>query len=275
MPERAEEGLGRLRAPGRVDLQTPSAELFPAPAVVRGGLPDARFERGRGAVAAVGRVGSRWERSGRDLRHEDAERVQVGRRAEFPAGDLLRCHVCRGADRTVPGRRPRQPVHRPRDAEIRDHGPFAPTMHRYQHDVAWLEVTVEDSLPVRRRHPGGDLRDQLSRDRLVKRTVPAQTFGKRLALEQLHAQEQRRLSRAPEMEFEHAADVGVRDPPGEEDLPPESLQPSLGRPGLQTHRLHCDARPERDVDRLVDLPHAATTEHPDDAEPRLQHRAGR
>ena len=67
--------------------------------------------------------------------------------------------------------------------------------------------------------PEAILRDQLSGDRLGKRTVPAQTLGKRLALEQLHAQEQRRLSRAPEMEFEHAADVGVRDLPGEEDSP--------------------------------------------------------
>ena len=140
-------------------------------------------------------------------------------------------------------------------------------MNRHEHHVARLEIAVEHSLLVGSGQTCGDLREQLRRSGLGDRSFPPQPLGERLSLEQLHAQEQRRLIRSPDVQLEDPADVRVSDPPGQEDLSPEPLQATLGRALIESHRLQRDARSERHVDGLVDLAHAAPAEHPDDPEP--------
>jgi len=104
-----------------------------------------------------------------------------------------------------------------RETEVDDHRALARAgaVRAQQHVVA-LEVAVDDASLVGRGQPGDQLLDD--RPRALGRELAGapQPRLQRLALEQLHGQEHRRVvAAAVEADVEHAAHVGVRHAAGE------------------------------------------------------------
>ena len=93
---------------------------------------------------------------GEHLVEDHAQRVQVARRADPPAGRLLGGHVPRAAQ-DVPGLGDGGGLGCPGDAEVRDLRVSGPR----EEDVAGLDVAVDDAPPVGRlqrlRHLDGQL----------------------------------------------------------------------------------------------------------------------
>ena len=126
-----------------------------------------------------------------DFVQQAPEAEHIGPRVERFTAHLLRRHVGHGAgDDAGLGENGRGPglavsgQRQLRQAEV-EH------LHlraRRQHDVVWLDVAVDDPLPVRFRKRGRDLADDGERGLEVER-LALQPGGQRLALDVLHGDE--------------------------------------------------------------------------------------
>ncbi len=210
------------------------------------------------------------------------EGVDVGAVIDRLGPCLLRCHVLDRADngaddRVLLGQQQPQVLvrGRRRDGELRAGGRSRnPEVHDQglaglgDHDVGGLQVAMDDTCLVRGGQPRRDLacdrrdpgRGQLSLRLEDRRQIVPLEVRHRDVLDAVH------LSHVVD-----ADDVPVRDFPGEQQF---LLEPSLeGACGLRiggnlrAHRLERDCDPQILVECLVDGPHAAGTEKPQDAVP--------
>ena len=207
-----------------------------------------------------------------DLVQRRAERVDVGARVEHAAGDLLRRHVARRAERVARLREPeRIGVERPREAEVEDHR----LARARDHDVAGLDVAVQHARLVRRVERARRLLEELDR-RPGRRHPRGATIARgrdpareRLAVDVPHRDVGHAVFLA---RVEDRADARVIDPRGHLGLTPEALEQIVGERRDRRQDLERDLAIELRVDREVDHALAAAAELAHEAvspEPRL------
>ena len=191
---------------------------------------------GRGATAAVERDLSREQ-----LEEDHPERIDVATRVEWPAHDLLRAHVGGGADDGVAARdRGLRRLlllgrgYRLCDPEIHQADPFLGV----DHDVARLEVAVEDARLVDGPQAGGRLESHAIGQVYRERRLLPEHLAEVLPSDQLHRAIQDALILAV---FVDGADVLVPDLAGQRDLVVEA--PYCARVRLEAQHLegHGDA----------------------------------
>lgn len=200
-----------------------------------------------------GRVRAERRLAGQQLVDDTAEGVHVrrgiGRAAESPLGGQVQTR----AD-DVPGRRQRRRgiVDELGDAEV-------PDLHRpvgVQHQVAGLDVAVDDALPVRRGQTGGGLARDVGDLLGVDRLLGLQQVPEAPALDQFHHQVEAVL---PGTEVEHRHQVGVAQTRGRLRLQAEAR----GRRGVglvAQQQLHRHGPPQDFVRGAPHLTHTATAD---------------
>ena len=221
------DGAGVLGAVARVLLQAPLDEVGDA-------VRHRRRQRRRLVVQVLpGDVGRRraveGASPGQALVGDDAEGVDVGRRADGPAGRLLGRQVGGGAHDE-----PRRLVVRAR--ALREPGdPEVGDLHRAvvaHHEVAGLDVAVDDAHRVRGLQRVGGLRDDVEGAVDGQGALAGQLGRQRLAVDQLHDQPGAdavgRLA-----EVVHRGDAGVLQRARVPGLGAEPLARALVRPRPQ------------------------------------------
>ena len=220
-----------------------------------GELGDAAGEVRRSAAGARGAGAHRGvgegKLAGEHLVGDDAQCVDVRRRSEWRARGLFRGHVRGRADvASGAGERALSLAHGAGHAEVGDHDPGAAVRPGDEEHVAALEVAVEHAVRVGGAERGGHLAEE--RLGLLGAEAPAagEGGGERLAVEQLHHQEEQlaELAGVGE-ELVDAADVGVGDRASEEHLAPDALRGRRARrrggPSPRHGRGACGPRPRR------------------------------
>ena len=184
-------------------------------------------------------VGTKWPDTRHHLVHHDAERVLIGGRSRRVSLDLFRRHVRRRSGaRCRKGCRACLTVAdgpRPGEAEVRHHRAHLAARTRHEHDVAALEVAVQDPCLMRCGQSRCELFDDGQRLGCGEPSVAVQPFRERLPFQQLHRHERDIRARRggsgvigwPMAEdVEHATDVRMRDPSRELNLVLESARAS-------------------------------------------------
>ena len=197
---------------------------------------------------------------GRELVDDDPEREQIAPRVHGLTDQLLRRHVGQRADQ-LPGRRNRlgdggrvrQVVAWARRRELREpeveH--LEPALARH-HDVAGLQVAVDNALVVRGRERVGE------RDREVQQPGERQSArrherGERLALDQLHGEEADAAGFLDRVERHDVPVVQRGDGPR---LALEALEQVGPRGQVRGQQLHRHVAAETGVAGAIDLAHA-------------------
>ena len=175
----------------------------------------------------------------RHLVEHGAEGEQVAARVGRLPLELLRCHVLHRPDHRPfggqragvrrCGREAGDPRRRfrvsPRQPEVEELGAGAG-----QHDVAGLEVAVDDPLPVRRVERAGDL-DRVAQHLLRREGPFSQAIGQRLAIQELHHQVINAVLLA---DIEEATDVRMGKARDNARFPLEPLPPcGILRDGIE------------------------------------------
>ena len=198
-----------------------------------------------------------------DLVQRGAERVDVGARVEHAAGNLLRRHVARGAERIARLREPKRiGVESPREAEVEDHR----LARARDHDVAGLDIAVQHSRLVRGVERARRLLDELDGgpDRRHPRGAPV-ARGRDPARERLAVDVSHRDVRDAVLlaRIEDGADPLVIDARRHLRLAPEAFEQIVGEHGDRGQDLERDLAVELRVDGEVDhaLPAAAELAH--------------
>ncbi len=261
--QRARERVGVGEAPGRVLLQAAGDDVVEIGresrahrARARRLLVGDRVQQHRGLVAG--------ERAapGAHLEQDRPERVQIGARVDPRALHLLGRQVRDGsgdAERHARGRRERR-IERVdqhvREPEVQDLGPAA----RSDHDVAGLEIAMDDPLLVRGLERLGDPGRDRARAALGQRPR-AQELRERLPRHQLEHQE---VDAVLAVEIEQGRDVGMEEPRQRARLEPEPpAQPLVAQRVVADH-LEGDLALEAGIDGAVHLAHPTFPEAFDD-----------
>ena len=143
---------------------------------------------------------------------------------------------------------------------------------RVQHDVAGLEIAMQDSLFVRRRQPRAQFAGDL--DTLVggKAADPANQRRQILPVHVFHRKEHLAFDLA---EIVNAADVGMRNLARDANFVAEARQSGFIAGDALGQKLERDWLLERQVVGAVDLAHSAFAEQRDDAIALREQRSGR
>jgi len=196
------------------------------------------------------------------LVQDEPEAVEVALdRGGLAAGEALGRHVGRCPDEELGITRLGLELGEP---EVRDARVAAPV----NHDVGRLEVAVEHAALVDRGQAGGDrARDLVG---LVGRETadPPQQRREVLAVDELHRQE---MEPVHLLDVVHPAHVGVRHLAREAHLLEQRLEARRVIAQLRGQELERDRLAELEVDRAVDLAHAAAPDPLDDAVAPGQH----
>ena len=183
-----------------------------------------------------------------------AQAVDVGRRSDgIPVAErLLGAHVeGRAEQRTRGGQRPAPDVLR--EAEV-GHGHAAVRAH---HQVARLDVAVDDALSVRVVERQGRVPHDAGRLARRERAAPLDQVGQVAPLDELHREPRQAAFAAGGADREDRQDAGVGQPRRGARLGAEPLDPHRVARGGRRQHLHRDASPERGLSRLVHDPHGA------------------
>ncbi len=199
------------------------------------------------------RVGTERRVAEQQLVDDAAQRVHVGRGVGGAAQRPLGGQVEAGADDVAGrGQRGRGVVDELGDAEVAD---LDRTL-RVQHQVARLDVAVDDALAVRGGQPGGGLAGDPGDLLGVDAFLGGQQVSEALPLDQLHHEEEPVL---PRPEVEHGHQMRMAQPGGGLRLQPEAG----GRRGVRLitqQQLHGHGTAQDLVRGAPHLAHAATTD---------------
>ena len=192
--------------------------------------------------------------SGQHLIDDNAERVEVARRTERLAHELLGAHVSRRTDGDARARDAARRVDVAGDAEVEQLDGAA----RCEHQVLRLEIAVENTERVRAVEAiGNSVQDAES---LVdpKWTGASQPLSNRLALDELHGDEKLAIGGA--IEIVDLRNARMADLGREQRLAPKAVLRIDVLSDLGVQKLDGCLAAEVDMLREVDGPHAAGTE---------------
>jgi len=202
--------------------------------------------------------------------------INVRRRAHRSARHLLGRHGLRGAEQTGAGdvfsevgvgvERTGNPEVGQRHAQAGRASAGGRGWH--QHDVAGLEVPVDDARGVGRIQSGGHLPQQRQHLRWRHSAFALQPLEQRLAVQEFHGEEVQRLAggRLRRVQVINAADVGVAGLSGQEHLAAKALQGRAVVREMRKDGLQRNVGMQHLVLCLVHLAHAARGDEAENGE---------
>jgi hypothetical protein len=193
--------------------------------------------------------------SGQHLEQDRADGKQIGARVDDVTGSLLRRHVARRADCHARAGQPGGRAERAFELGTGEAEVEQLDAVRRQEHVRRLEVAVDQAAVVQRRQRGEHAERDRQRVRDAERAA-LQAIGQRLALEQLHGDEQRARILADLVDL---ADVRMVDARRRPRLAPEALARGLVA-RRRRHRLQRNRALEPFVARRIDDAHPAFAE---------------